>query len=128
MTQLRIFGPESSRSSSIEFGAVLSGVEYQFALEWLTNEEYWVLSIADARRQQVLEGIRVVGDTDMLQPFNESPRLPPGKLVAYDTTRKAEDPGRDDWIERHLLVYEEPIELPPENFVRIIPPPAPPPS
>lgn len=123
MAQRRIFGPESSRSSFIEFGAVLSEIEYAFSLQWLTTVQFWQLEITDPRRQQVILGIRVVADTDMLQPFNESPRLPPGRLVAYDTTGKSQDPGRDDWIERHLFIYEEPVEEPEENFVRILPPP-----
>ncbi len=123
MAQLRIFGPESSRSTFIEFGAPLSGIEYQFALQWMSRLGFWQLAITDTRREQVIEGIRVVADTDMLQPFNDSPRLPPGRLVAYDTTGSAQDPGRDDWIERHLLIYDEPVDQPVENFVRIIPQP-----
>lgn len=119
MTQLRIFGPESSESSEISFGAALDGVEYQFTLRWIEVDEYWALTITDTRRQDVLSNIRVVGDTDMLQPFNDMPRLPAGRLVAYDTTGAHADPGRFDWIERHLLVYEEPEEVVEESFVRL---------
>ncbi len=121
MTQHRIFGPESSPSSEIDFGAVLGGLEYQFALQWIGVGEFWAITITDTRRQTVLASLRVVGNTDMLQPFNDMPRLPPGKLVAYDTTGMQSDPGREDWLERHLLIYEDPIEVVPENFIRVTP-------
>lgn len=121
MSQHRIFGPESSESSFIDFGAVLNALEYQFELQWLTRVEFWELKITDTRRLQVIEGIRVVADTDMIQPFNDMPRLPPGRLVAYDTSGQSRDPGRNDWRDRHILIYEDPIEPPDENFVRIIP-------
>ena len=51
MTQLRIYGPESSQSSFIQFGAVLNDVEYQFELQWNNRHSFWILGIVDARRQ-----------------------------------------------------------------------------
>jgi len=121
VSQHRILGPESSESSFIEFGAVLNGVEYQFALQWLEVVEFWELTITDPRRQTVINGMRVTGNTDLPQPYNDMPRLPPGRLVAYDTTGASMDPGREDWIERHLFIYEDPIVVTHESFVRIIP-------
>lgn len=126
MSQHRIFGPESSQSSFIEFGAVLNEIEYQFSLLWLERVEYWELTITDPRRQTVIDGIRVTGNTDLLQPYNDMPRLPPGRLVAYDTTGASQDPGREDWIERHLFIYEDPIEVVEETFVRNVTVPEPP--
>jgi hypothetical protein len=117
----RILGPESSRSSFIEFGALLSGAEYQFALQWLTNRGFWQLRVTDPRRSEVIRGLRVTGDTDIFQPFNSMPRLPPGRLIAYDTTNQGADPGRDDWIERHLLIYQDPVVVAPTDYTRITP-------
>ena len=94
-------------------------LEYQFSLQWIEVDEYWALTITDTRRADVLSNIRVVGNTDMLQPFNDMPRLPPGQLVAYDTKGMSSDPGREDWLERHLLIYEDPIEVVSENFIRV---------
>ena len=69
-------------------------------------------------REVVLEGLRVVANSDMLQPYSDA-RLPPGQLIAHDTTNLQQDPGRDDWRERHILIYIEPADPEPASPVRV---------
>lgn len=117
MAQFQVQGPEASQSSRIAFGAILDDVEYQFVLQWLDRRQFWVLKIISARREVIIEGVRVVANSDMLQPYSDA-RLPPGQLVCHDTTNLQQDPGRDDWKERHILLYIQPVETP-EAQVRV---------
>lgn len=117
MAQRQLQGPELTEASFIPFGAVLNDVEYQFELQWLDRMQYWTLTFIDSRREEILSNIRVVAGTDMLGPYND-PRLPPGQLFAQDTTNRYEDPGRDDWRERHVLLYVEPEEPEPPTPIR----------
>lgn len=118
MATFQINGPGDSESSFISFGAILDDVEYQFQLQWLDRRKFWVLRVIDARRELVIKGIRVVGNSDMLQPYSDT-RLPPGQLIAHDTTGKNQDPGRNDWRERHILLYIQPQAEEPATEVRV---------
>lgn len=119
MSTLRIQGPELSESSFIEFGAEdLSGLEIEFELQWMSRERFWTLAVIDVRRERIIDGIRVVAGTDMWLPYSDL-RLPPGKLICHDGANLFQDPGRNDWRERHNLYYVEPEEVVEENHIRI---------
>jgi hypothetical protein len=93
--------------------------------------KWWSLTLIDARREEILSNIKVVGGTDLLGPYSD-PRLPPGQLFAHDTQNRFEDPGRNDFESRHILLYIEPGDPEPVVPVRQTPelPPAqePPPA
>lgn len=107
MAQNVIQGPEQTNRSEIRFGAVLGGRQYDLKLTWLPCQSFWELEMIGSAGQSLLVGVKVTANVDMLQPYSDS-RMPPGQLVCHDTTNKQEDPGRNDWRERHRLVYVDP--------------------
>ena len=115
MAQNRIQGPDQTDRAEIRFGAVMSGEQYDIKLTWLTCQEFWELELVSQAGEPLLVGVKVTANVDMLQPYSDS-RMPPGQLVAHDTENKGADPTRNDWRERHILVYVDP-EPEPEGVV-----------
>lgn len=107
MAQNLIQGPEQTDRSEILFGAVLGGLQYDMKLTWLPCQSFWDFEMQAANGEQLLAGIRVNANIDMLQPYSDA-RMPPGKLVCHDTTKLQQPPGRTDWRDRHSLVYIDP--------------------
>lgn len=109
MAQNIIQGPEQTDRSEIHFGAVMSGAEFAMILTWLPCQEFWELEMVTQSGERLLDGVKVTANIDMLQPYSDF-RMPPGQLVCHDTDNKQADPGRNDWRERHRLVYVDPEE------------------
>lgn len=124
MAQNIIQGPEQTDRPEIRFGAVLGGEQYDLRLTWLPCQSFWEFEMVSQAGEQLLVGIKVTANVDMLQPYSDS-RMPPGQLVCHDTDNKQADPTRNDWRERHRLVYVDP-ETDPDGVeirvTRIIPP------
>ena len=107
MAQHIIQGPEQTDRAEIRFGAVLGGRQFDLRLTWLPTQSFWSLELISEAGVVLLAGVKVTANIDMLQPYADS-RMPPGLLVAHDTNNKQADPQRNDWRERHRLVYVDP--------------------
>ncbi len=118
MAQHKIQGPEQSNRAEMRFGAVLAGRQYDMALVWNDRMKYWRFEMIGPNNDQLIDGIRVVANLDMLQPYNDA-RMPPGALVCHDTENLRQPPGRQDWLERHILVYVDPEDDPEAVQIRV---------
>lgn len=107
MAQHIIQGPDQTDRSEIRFGAVLGGRQFDLKLTWLPCQLFWELEMVSEAGARLLAGVKVTANIDMLQPYSDS-RMPPGQLVCHDTTKLQQDPERNDWRERHRLVYVDP--------------------
>jgi hypothetical protein len=88
----------------------LDGVTYGLELRWNTRAEGWFLTIFNPETEEVIRaGIRVVCDFPLRS--YEADRLPPGALVAVDTSGEATDPGYGDLGDRVQLLYFTAAEL-----------------
>lgn len=111
-----IKGPERTTTSVITFGTVLpDGVTYRIRFEWLRYEGYWIFTWADVQGRAVLAGLRVVANFNLLHGYSD-PRLPAGSIIAHDTRNLKQPPGRNDWRERHVLLF-----IPDEDTVEVDP-------
>jgi hypothetical protein len=118
MAQNVIQGPEQTNRPEILFGAVLGGRSFDMKLTWLPCQSYWDLEMYSDSGEALLSGVLVQANVDMLQPYTDL-RMPPGKLICHDTTNKQEMPGRNDWRERHRLVYVDPEPVESQSFVKV---------
>jgi len=118
MAQHIVQGPEQSDKPELRFGAVMGGREFAMKLTWLPCQEFWDLEMVAPSGEQLLAGIRVVANLDMLNPYSDD-RMPPGMLICHDTENLQQNPGRNDWRERHRLVYVDPVEPEPGIDIRI---------
>jgi hypothetical protein len=85
--------PIDARSSAQEFEAVLAGNVYRFGFRWNWREGFWHMDIATRNRVPLLAGIKIVLNYELIGRFTDE-RLPPGFMVALDTTRRLERIGR----------------------------------
>ena len=83
----------------------LEGIEYLFTFLWSDRESCWYLSIGDQDGNPIAYGIRLVVNWPLLRRFTDS-RLPPGLLVATDTSLQGADiAASSDLGSRVLLMY-----------------------
>ncbi len=89
------------------FFAELESVTYGFELRWNGRAESWKLDILDRDGNVLLAGKRVVIGFPLTIRAAYDRRLPPGQIIAIDTTGADAEPGLDDLGERVRLLYIE---------------------
>lgn len=110
MSTVQVNGPQKSQSIDISWRSVLDGVMYRFRLKYRERYDCWDLQIAESDGSIVIDGIRVTEGIDLLYPYSDH-RLPPGELICVDTKGLGASPTRRDWRERHILKYNEFVEV-----------------
>jgi hypothetical protein len=98
--------PATSDAPWYDFEATLEGSTYRFELRWNGRSGAWFLSLQDAAGDVIAAGRRVVLGAQLLGRSADA-RLPPGTLLAVDTSGTDEEAGRDELGERVQLVYVE---------------------
>ena len=102
----RINGPKSSTKSKIHFAVKVGTIVLQFRMYWNQRFEYWELTTLTDQSEVIIEGKKIVADYDMWEPYSDI-RLPPGMLVCKDSAELGQNPGRNDFRDRHFLMYVE---------------------
>lgn len=88
------------------FEVDLEDRSYAFELRWNERDAGWYLSVSSPDGTSLVSGRRVsVGASLLGESANEA--LPPGTLIAIDTTDSDTDPGRDELGSRVVLIYIE---------------------
>lgn len=90
-----------------DFQLALEGATYTLELRWNERASTWSLSAYDASGELLAAGRPVVLGAELLGRSGDA-RLPPGQLVAVDTSGKDLEAGRADLGARVQLVYVEP--------------------
>lgn len=84
--------------------AAMDGVDYRLVCHWNTRDERWYLTVVDADGETLVAGIPLVVDYPLLSRFTID-GLPPGVLMALDTTGEGMEPEHDDLGDRVRLIY-----------------------
>jgi len=84
----------------------LDGDVYELRFRWNALGEFWAVDISRGGGQ-LLAGVRIVPEFDLLAPHRHISDLPPGVLRVSDTTGKLAQPDADGFGARWLLVYDE---------------------
>lgn len=98
--------PARSDAPLYDFTADLEGASYTFELRWNDRDGFWFLSLSSRSGEQLVTGRKVVLGANILGRATD-PRLPPGAVLAIDTTGQDQEAGRDDLGGRVQLVYVE---------------------
>lgn len=85
---------------------IVEGTQYLFRFRWNTAAQSWYLDLSDADGVLILAGRRCLADVRLLEQFGHL-AVPPGVLLAFDTTTKQVDPQLNDFGTRVLLLYDE---------------------
>src|SRR5579859_5325596 len=86
------------------FECELDGVTYSFDLAWNDRDGAWYMQIGDAQENLLVGSMRVVLGK-IFAGRVQNPALPPGILVAKDTSGAEADPGLEDLGSRVQIVY-----------------------
>ncbi len=101
--------PEIPNSARFVFNMDLSEQTYRFRFDWNDREESWYMSVFDIDDTPRLLGKRVALTGDLFYPHVTG--VPPGTLLAYDTSLQFATPGVDELGNRVVLLYFEPGEI-----------------
>jgi hypothetical protein len=87
------------------FQTSLDSVAFQLDLEWNDRELAWYLNLYDANLNPLVMGRKVVLGIPLLGRFQGIAGLPPGDLIAFDTSNTDNPPGLLDLGDRVVLLY-----------------------
>ena len=96
------------------FDIALEGRLYRMQIMWNSRHEFWTLNISDNQGNQILRGIKLVINYELIRRYKKE-ALPPGALIPIDVTEKLERIGRNDLGTNVQLVY-----IPEEEFNELI--------
>lgn len=88
------------------FGVELDGTSFRMALRFNNRDGYWYLSLYTSQDEPIVQGRKVVLDFPLWARYVD-PRLPPGQVLAVDTSGVGEEAGEFDLGARVQLVYVE---------------------
>lgn len=89
----------------------LDGANYFLEFVWNPREQQWYLTVSDANEVVLLSERRVGVGLPMLARFRVA-GLPPGELVAIDTSGQNVEAGLTELGARVHLLYIENVSLP----------------
>ena len=93
-----------------DFEIELEGATYTFSFDWNDRDEGWYLSVFNAAKNPLIQGRRIVIQYPLLDPHRDS-QLPPGVLLADDTSGQNIEPGFEDLGGRVKLLYFSSAEI-----------------
>jgi hypothetical protein len=79
--------------ANYSFQVELDSVTYGFRFFWNERDPAWVFSITDVNGNELASGIKVAVSWPLAKRFSYNTALPPGLLVALDTSGMHQDPG-----------------------------------
>lgn len=81
----------------------LDGKPYRVLYAWNTREAFWTIGLSLDDGTELLRGVALRVGQGLMRKFAKfaastkaDEQLPPGEIVAIDTSGRDEDPGRDD--------------------------------
>jgi hypothetical protein len=105
--------PVVQEGPHFSFNCELDGVTYGFSFRWNDRDSAWFLDIADGGGTPMLSGIRVVINLLLLRAIRgvSGLALPPGDLIALDTTGQGLDAAFEDLGRRVQILYLTQAEI-----------------
>jgi hypothetical protein len=95
-----------------EVSVELEGTTYVFEFRWNARASGWFMTIKTQAEEVLVTGRRVVLNSPLLRQYKNRLGLPPGNLLAVDTTGANQEAGLKDLGSRVLLLYFEAADLP----------------
>lgn len=89
-----------------EFRIILEGSSFYFRFKFNRRRDRWLLDFLDEDKGQVLLGIAMLTDVNIVGRFLHLD-IPPGLFLVFDSEGKQLNPGQFDMGDRVKLLYEE---------------------
>ena len=97
--------PVRSDLDGYSFSIELDAVTYLLRFRYNDRMSVWLMDIADTGGNDVLSGVPLLTNCDLIGRFR-SDALPPGRFLAFDTTGNAANAGRNDLGNNVKLLYQ----------------------
>jgi hypothetical protein len=91
-------------TQSYQIQVELDGTTFEFVFNWNDREGRWYFDLNDITSNPLVSGRAVVLNLPLLARFRQS-TMPPGDLIAIDTSNSNIDASLTDLGDRVLLVY-----------------------
>lgn len=104
MAQLEI--PVRSDFKAYSFQIDLEGTVYTLRFRFNQRMERWIMDIATAADEDILNGIVVLTGVPLTDKYVYE-TLPPGRFIAIDQSGEGRNAGADDLGNDVRLIYEE---------------------
>jgi hypothetical protein len=98
------FLPASRAESWYAMDVTLDGRAYRITLAWSDRERRWYFDLSTSEGGRVATGRKLVADTPLLAR-DVGDLVPPGMLIALDTSHEDGDPDLRELGSRVLLCY-----------------------
>jgi hypothetical protein len=102
--------PCNSNLPDFTFQCELDAVTYQFHFRWDERELAWFMGILDVSGNALINGVRVVVGFPLAVRTRYNTAMPPGALIAFDTSGQDLDPGLTDLGSRVQILYYSVVE------------------
>jgi hypothetical protein len=98
--------PVNSDRLRYSFDVALEGASYTLQIQWIERESAWYFDLLAGDGTELAMGRKLVCNIDLLREL-VGETLPPGQLMALDTSGAGTPPGRLDLGSRVVLLYNE---------------------
>lgn len=98
--------PTRSDLKAYELQIELDGTVYTLGLRFNERLGLWMMDIADANENDLLNGIPLLTNVPLTDDY-VAEGLPPGRFICEDTTGQNRDAGVEDLGNTVRLLYEE---------------------
>lgn len=87
----------------------LSGISYTLRFRYNYRSTRWIMDIADASNNDILDGLPLLIQRDLTYQFLSSiSKLPPGNFFCLDNTGAGNQPSQYSFGNTHSLFYVDP--------------------
>ncbi len=108
--ELDIAVSEPNETNAYDLEMELDGITYTLAFKWNRRDESWVMSLFLPDGTMLASNRKVVLGMPLLRGEIDA-RLPPGVLMAVDSTATNAEPARDEFGKRVFLAYYDADEV-----------------
>jgi hypothetical protein len=102
--------PLSNQLPWYTFTIALSGVIFTLRLRYNSRNTRWMMDVADAQNNDIINGITLLIDTNLLGQYVQ-PNLPLGMFFVVDNTGQNTQPTLLSFGTTHSLYYYDPYGL-----------------
>lgn len=92
------------------FTIALSGAIYTLHFRFDTRMNHWIMDVHDAQDNDILDGIPLLIERNLIGRFSIS-ALPPGMFYVLDTSGQGTEPTRYSFGTTHVLAYYDPLGI-----------------
>jgi len=102
---------DAAELGAFTFTVDLDGVDFQFAFQFCSREEFWYFDLQSPDGSTLRAGIKVVSNFPLLRLYRDVVSRPAGEVMSINTLLNPTDPGLSDLDVSSVFGYLDQSEL-----------------